>query len=197
MNCSKCNSELKEGAKFCGKCGTPQVALPVDSTQAAVTQTSAPSNNPGQQNGGISKVKDKIFWNIQPGELARRFNESQLADKDNIASGIIINDGTSAFIKAGGEFIAEIHGGAYDFVPADKIKQATQGRIGGVAKEAANFVPLHQTLDDFRDEDTYNVKDETSSLYQKNPVYKSVKPRLGRMTICKETGERKIIHLDE
>ncbi len=44
MNCSKCNSELKEGAKFCGKCGTPQVALPVDSTQAAVTQTSAPSN---------------------------------------------------------------------------------------------------------------------------------------------------------
>jgi hypothetical protein len=140
MNCSKCNSELKEGAKFCGKCGTPQVALPVDSTQGAVTQTSAPSNNPGQQNGGISKVKDKIFWNIQPGELARRFNESQLADKDNIASGIIINDGTSAFIKAGGEFIAEIHGGAYDFVPADKIKQATQGRIGGVAKEAANFV---------------------------------------------------------
>ena len=26
MNCIKCSSELKEGAKFCGKCGTPQTA---------------------------------------------------------------------------------------------------------------------------------------------------------------------------
>ena len=65
-----------------------------------------------------------------------------------------------------------------------------------IAEEAANFVPLHQTLDDFTDQDTYNVKDE-SAIYQKNPVYKNVKPRLGRLTICKETGERKIIHLDE
>ena len=78
------------------------------------------------------------------------------------------------------------------------IKEELQSEQETIAEEAANFIPLHQTLDDFRDEDTYsNVKDETSSLYQKNPVYKSVKPRLGRMTICKETGERKIIHLDE
>ena len=77
------------------------------------------------------------------------------------------------------------------------IKEELQSEQEMITEEAANFVPLHQTLDDFRDEDTYNVKDETCSLYQKNPVYKSVKPRLGRMTICKETGERKIIHLDE
>jgi len=41
------------------------------------------------------------------------------------------------------------------------------------------------------------VKDE-SAIYQKNPVYKTIsKPRLGKMTIDKETGERKIVHLDD
>ena len=33
---------------------------------------------------------------------------------------------------------------------------------------------------------------------KKNPVYKTIsKPRLGKMTIDKETGERKIVHLDD
>jgi hypothetical protein len=78
-----------------------------------------------------------------------------------------------------------------------EIKEEIQSEQEMIAEEAANFVPLHQTLDDFRDEDTYNVKDESAAIYQKNPVYKNVKPRLGRMTIDKNTGERKIIHLDE
>ena len=77
-----------------------------------------------------------------------------------------------------------------------EIKEEIQSEQEMIAEEAANFVPLHQTLDDFTDQDTYNVKDE-SAIYQKNPVYKTVKPRIGKMTICKETGERKIIHLDE
>ncbi len=77
------------------------------------------------------------------------------------------------------------------------IKEELQSKQEMIAEEAANFIPLYKTLDDFRDEDTYsNVKDE-SAIYQKNPVYKNVKPRIGKMTICKETGERKIIHLDE
>ena len=78
-----------------------------------------------------------------------------------------------------------------------EIKEELQSEQEIIAEEAANFIPLHQTLDDFRDEDTYNVKDESAAIYQKNPVYKNVKPRLGRMTIDKNTGERKIIHLDE
>jgi hypothetical protein len=39
--------------------------------------------------------------------------------------------------------------------------------------------------------DDKNVKDE-SVIYRKNPVYKTIsKPRLGKMTIDKETGEIK------
>ena len=71
-----------------------------------------------------------------------------------------------------------------------EIKEEIQSEQEMIAEEAANFVPLHQTLDDFTDQDTYNVKDE-SAIYQKNPVYKNVKPRLGRMMIDKNTGEQK------
>ena len=87
--------------------------------------------------------------------------------------------------------------GSLDLDTSD-IKEEIISENELLAQEASSFVPLHQTLDDFTDQETYsNIKDETSSLYQKNPVYKSVKPRIGKMTICKETGERKIIHLDD
>ena len=67
-----------------------------------------------------------------------------------------------------------------------------------LAEEAENFAPLHTTLDDFKDEETYkNVKEDyLNSTINKNPVYKSIKPRIGKMIIDKETGERKIIHED-
>ena len=86
--------------------------------------------------------------------------------------------------------------GSLDLDTSD-IKEEIKSENELIAQEALSFVPLHQTLDDFTDQDTYNVKDEKVSLYQKNPVYNQVKPRLGRMTIDKSTGERKIIHLDE
>ena len=62
------------------------------------------------------------------------------------------------------------------------IKEELQSEQEMISEECENFVPLHQTLDDFRDKDTYkNVKDE-SAIYQKNPVYKTIaKPKLGKM----------------
>jgi hypothetical protein len=63
-------------------------------------------------------------------------------------------------------------------------------------EEAKSFVPIHFTLDDFQTGQTYqNIKDDfTRSSIDRNPVYKNVKPRLGRMVINKDTGEREIIH---
>jgi hypothetical protein len=144
MNCIKCNSDLKEGAKFCGKCGTSQVAQPVVSNpvtggETAATTTVQVSKSEGSESG-INRVRNKIFWDIQPGELARRFNEAQLEEKDNVAAGIIINDGTTAYIKAGGEFVSEIHGGAYNFVAPEKLKSEAQNRVGGAIKEAAGLL---------------------------------------------------------
>jgi hypothetical protein len=145
MNCIKCNADLKEGAKFCGKCGTSQLvaksqdAQPELTSQGALQQIVVPGNSQAQDENAIGSVKSKIFWNIQPGELARRFTEAQLAeDTYDKAKGIIINDGTTAYIKSGGEFIAEIHGGAYDFRPEKTAKEANK-REGGIVRETASF----------------------------------------------------------
>jgi hypothetical protein len=131
MNCINCKSELKEGAKFCGKCGTQQQSVEVLTVQNETqNNTSVPSTNI-QNSNSLGKIKDRIFWNIQSGEIARRFNEAQMADCDS-AKGIVINEGTTAFIKANGELIAEIHGGAYDFVEPEKLKKVLDKREGGV-----------------------------------------------------------------
>lgn len=79
-------------------------------------------------------------------------------------------------------------------IPVEELKEEIQAENELVAEETSNFVPFHQTLDDFNNENIYNnVKDSNSSI-NKNPVYKNVKPKMGKMTIDKETGERRIIH---
>ena len=68
-----------------------------------------------------------------------------------------------------------------------------------LAEETQNFVPIHEILDDFKNEDTYsNVKEDfKQSIIDKNPFYRNVKPRIGKMIIDKETGERRIVHDNE
>ena len=140
MNCIKCSSELKEGAKFCGKCGTPQTAPAPSAPQPVMPQAPVQANTPAKEEDAIGSVKSKLFWNIQPGEIARRFTEAQLAeDTYDRAKGIIINDGTTAIIKAGGEFVAEIHGGAYEF-RSEKTAKEKEKREGGVVRETASFL---------------------------------------------------------
>ena len=81
-------------------------------------------------------------------------------------------------------------------ISCDEVKEEIIGENEILAEEAENFTPLHTTLDDFKDEDTYkNVKENhLNRTINKNPVYKPVKPRIGKMIIDKETGERKLIH---
>ena len=79
-------------------------------------------------------MKQKIFWNIQKGEVACRVNESEFIRYDS-AQGLIVNDGTTAYIKANGKVLAEIHGGIYDFVDPDELKRVLESRTGGAAGE--------------------------------------------------------------
>lgn len=80
----------------------------------------------------------------------------------------------------------------------EEIKEEIQEESFMIAEEAKDFVPIQYVLDDFETGQTYqNVKDDyTKSSIDKNPVYRQVKPRIGKMIINKDTGEREIIHDD-
>jgi hypothetical protein len=121
-NCNNCNSTLKPGTKFCTSCGTP-----VKNTATPVIEF-----NPPPKQKPLSVIKDRIFWNVQKGEVAHRFNETEMMQYDN-AKGIIINEGTTAYIRANGVHVAEIKGGAYDFVEPQKLDETLNQRQGGIA----------------------------------------------------------------
>lgn len=157
MKCQNCNSELLEGAKFCTTCGTPVAAQPAGGVcgkcgarllpgakfcttcgaPAAAAPESAPAPEAQAAEGGeLAAVKQKIFWNIQKGEVACRVNESEFVSYDS-AQGLIVNDGTTAYIKANGKVLAEIHGGIYDFVDPDELERILESRRGGAADALA------------------------------------------------------------
>ncbi len=116
--CSKCNAPLLSDAKFCTSCGTPIEAVTAEA--------------PTQQEGELSIVKQKIFWNIRKGEVACHINEAEFTRYDN-AQSLIVNDGTTAYIKSNGRVLAQIHGGTYDFVDPEELQSILNKREGGLA----------------------------------------------------------------
>ena len=100
--CSQCGTPLKPGAKFCIKCGQKVVLAEKTSTPSPETTSD------------INSVKGRIYWNIQPGQVARVINETEF-DSYNDIQGIIIPEGTTAYIRANGRTIASISGGTYNF----------------------------------------------------------------------------------
>lgn len=106
-NCPQCNAPLKEGAKFCTKCGTRI------QTNATINKQPLPTD--------IDSAGERIVWNIQPGQVARVISESEFASYNKI-KGVIISEGTTAYIRANGRTIAQISGGTYDFVQQEDIK---------------------------------------------------------------------------
>ncbi|WP_276864666.1 zinc-ribbon domain-containing protein [Mediterranea massiliensis] len=129
MNCSKCSAPLKPNAKFCVKCGTK--------VSGNVPETAQPQNQPnesqqiGKDNqGDLIVTNQRIHWNITPGQIARIITEQEMATYKD-AEGIIIAEGTTAFIRANGTTIATISGGSYDFQPR-------RGTVGEVVSTSIN-----------------------------------------------------------
>lgn len=128
--CRACGAELLPGAKFCTTCGAPVEA---GSEAAYVSVTATPAAPSAEHQGGeLATVKRKIFWNIHKGEVACRINESEFLNYDS-AQGLIVNDGTTAYVKANGKVLAEIEGGVYDFVDPEELRRILESRHGGIA----------------------------------------------------------------
>ena len=153
MKCTNCNSELLDGAKFCTTCGTPvkqesnQNETAICASCHAPLQPNAkfcttcgtpvpvaePAKAPEAEGGDISMVKQKIFWNIRKGEVACHINEAEFVRYDK-AQGLIVNDGTTAYIKANGKVLAEVNGGIYNFVDPKELNKILESRQGGLVQ---------------------------------------------------------------
>ncbi len=125
--CISCGAELRAGAKFCGKCGTrqaPATESPVAPQQAPATDLKQTDNRPADMN----MTNGRIYWNVQPGQVARIIREDEFETYSKI-KGVIVPEGTTAYIRANGKIIASISGGAYDFVgnPPENVSALRRG----------------------------------------------------------------------
>ena len=128
--CPQCNAPLKPGAKFCTKCGCKLGVAPAPA-KATEEKASAPQVAPD-----MSTAKGRIYWNVQPGQVARIIDETEFESYNKI-QGVIVPEGTTAYIRANGRTIASISGGAYDFVSTENtasggnvIRRAWQMIVG-------------------------------------------------------------------
>ena len=139
MNCISCGAPLMPGAKFCTRCGAKQN---VSSVSTQVNAESKAVQEESGQNMPFAQIKQKIYWNIQQGEVARQIKEAEFTKYDT-ALGVIVNDGTTAYIKANGVLLKELRGGTYDFMSSSELNQVLQTRVGGAPswfKRSCRFV---------------------------------------------------------
>lgn len=116
--CTKCGNELKEGAKFCVYCGEklapapqPEVETPAP-TVAAVEEVV--DEKLDIQEGDLQSVNRRVYWDIQAGQIARVVKSSDFAKFKNI-KGIVISEGTTAYVRVNGNTVMSLEGGIYDF----------------------------------------------------------------------------------
>lgn len=118
--CTKCGNELKEGAKFCVYCG--EKLAPTPQPEAAVSTAAEPAPSVEEmadekvdlQEGDLQSTNRRVYWEIQSGQVARVVRSSELAKFKDI-KGVVISEGTTAFIRVNGKTILSLEGGVYDF----------------------------------------------------------------------------------
>ncbi len=133
MECPKCGMPLKEGAKFCIYCGekvAQESAAPVTEENNSVRQESPAE----EQLGDLAQTTNRrIYWDIQPGQVARVIKSQDLAQFKDVR-GVIISEGTTAYIRVNGKTVLTLNGGTYDF------KQAKSDKDEAPIKRAWNIV---------------------------------------------------------
>lgn len=80
----------------------------------------------------ISVIKNKIVWNIPVGEIAYRISEKEMDTLLN-ATGIVVDEGVTAYIFIDGRLASEIHGGTYNFVSSEELQRKLNARFGGMS----------------------------------------------------------------
>lgn len=127
MKCINCHKELRDGARFCTVCGTPQ---PIPTVDSDIPVTEAQDAKPSAKE--INTIGQYLFWQVQPGELARIITEREFIEYSS-AQGLIVNNGTTACIYKQGQLLTTLQGGKYNFVTSDELERALNQHSGGIA----------------------------------------------------------------
>lgn len=122
VKCPKCGKDLKPGAKFCGGCG-----MKIEAVQSAPAASAPSVGTAGEAiaaNGlkpeprpDVSLIDRYIHWNIQPGQVAIKIDEADIASYGRVdkIKGVHIQDGVKALLFAKGKFVTELSSGSYKF----------------------------------------------------------------------------------
>lgn len=121
MKCPNCQKFVEDTWKMCPYCRTKL---------SVVEKTDEEKTNP------LQVYKNKAIWNIVPGEIAYHVRESELENFDQI-SGIIIEEGVTAYIYVDGTRVAELSSGAYEFTSREEIDKVLNERVGGLVNSSA------------------------------------------------------------
>ena len=151
MNCTNCNSPLKEGAKFCTSCGTKVMGqIPIshcENCNSPLKEGVKFCTNCGtkvSESTGIEKpqevikiqndiksesIKEVDNFSVVKHKLVWNIQKGEVArviseeEFSNYSQvvGLIVNEGTKALIRLNGEVVAEISSGVYDFVDQSEL----------------------------------------------------------------------------
>lgn len=136
--CPRCNTPVKPGQKFCTKCGERLVEATPDAQQPQQAAEQAPQDDAhGRQQGSADVIQTSsqhIYWTIQQGQIARVITPQELAAYKD-AKGVIVSEGTTAYVRVDGKTVATLAGGVYEF------KQAlVKTQDGNAMQKAWDFV---------------------------------------------------------
>ena len=150
MECPKCKNQLKDNAKFCGKCGTKIEVTKKTNDQKSNNNICENCGNPLKAGAkfcgkcGTAQTANKtpekkerrvenkgyITWQLQPGQIALRITDKIIAQYSK-AKGIVIPEGFLVVILKGGKLQTMVEAGTYTFANSIPGTSSTFSRISG------------------------------------------------------------------
>lgn len=116
--CPRCNTPVKPGQKFCTKCGERLTeAQPAKPDKEQAEQQAQAEEAHARQQGAEDVVQTSnhhIYWTIQQGQIARVITPQEMSAYTN-AKGVIVSEGTTAYVRVNGKTVATLSGGVYEF----------------------------------------------------------------------------------
>ncbi len=185
MECPNCKHQLKDTAKFCGKCGTKieNPGAPASEPQGnkcvkcgsplkpnakfcgkcgAPQETAAPQPENAPQEAP-EKNKGYVVWEMQPGQIALRLTENIFSEYSK-ARGVVIPEGYLAMVMCGGKLQAMLRAGVYKF----GIKAATQENL--MSRVTGFFRNLFSGRNKSEEQNQKDIDDITQAIHKRLPV---------------------------